>query len=378
MKDSKFNKEIFIAGSGTYLPGDPVPFESIDQVLGTLENAPEKIKKWMVNTSKIMQELLDVKYFHYAIDPVTREFTDDNVSMSVKAARKALESADMKPEDIDLICYGSPHQDQMPTASVRIQEELGIESCEELSIHANCTSAYKALYLGHQLIKNGNNRNVLIISSNIASSELRAEYYNQQKVDKESLFLRWFLCDGAGAVILTNNKNRSTGFELLHTYIESVGGKRPSLMFNLRPAYWLNPVKEYEEGLHHLKQSFRNSLSTDIFQEKDGSIFFNGFNRMIAKGVIDINNIRLFQVNLPSKHIVESVMDEFGKIGIPKSAFYSKLDELGYSGPPMALICLDKIVREEHLEQGDIVASFVTEVSKFMQAGYVVRWNGKD
>ncbi|NIQ80115.1 MAG: hypothetical protein GTN93_18905 [Anaerolineae bacterium] len=43
---------------------------------------------------------------------------------------------------------------------------------------------------------------------------------------------------------------------------------------------------------------------------------------------------------------------------------------MGYAGPPAALICLDKINREEELRKGDVVLSFVTEVSKFMQAGF--------
>jgi len=42
----------------------------------------------------------------------------------------------------------------------------------------------------------------------------------------------------------------------------------------------------------------------------------------------------------------------------------------------MALICLDRILREERVEPGRRVASFVTEVSKFMQAGYVAVRHG--
>ena len=366
-------KPVYIAGSGTFLPGDPVPFDEIDNVLGELGRAPKKIRKWIERTKPIMAELLDVKYFHYAIDPESREFTEDNVSMSVKAARSAIEHAGMKAGDIDLICYGSPHQDQMPTASVRIQEALGIEVCDELSIHANCTSAYKALYLAHELIKNGKNRCALVVSSNIASSELRAEYYNQEIVDRESLFLRWFLCDGAGALLLTDDETKSRGFEVETTYIESIGGKRPSMMFNYRPALWMNPAEEFEKGLHHLRQQFRGALSTEVFQEPGGSIFMNGFRRMIEKGAVPLDRIALFQVNLPARHIVESVMDECEKIGIDRSRFYTKLDEIGYCGPPMALICLDKIIREESLDRDDRVASFVTEVSKFMQAGYSIR-----
>jgi 3-oxoacyl-[acyl-carrier-protein] synthase-3 len=371
-------RPVYIAGSGTYLPGRPIPFDSIHEVLGELTEAPESIRRWMRRTHPVMKELLAVRSLHYAIDPVTREFSDDNVTMSVKAAREALAMAGIDPSGIDLICYGSAHQDQMPTASVLIQEALGIETCQELSIHANCTSAYKALHLAAELIRHGRNRNALVVSSGISSSELRAEYYNQELVDRESLFLRWFLSDGAGALVLTQDPAKSRGLEVEFTYIESIGGKRPSLMFNRRPAFWMNPKEEYEKGHHHLRQRFRNALSTAIFQEADGSIFLGGLRRMLAAGNIPAGRIRFFQVNLPARHIVESVLDECESLGIARSAFYTRLDELGYCGPPMALICLDRIIREEKLQKDDRVASFVTEVSKFMQAGYCLKATGHE
>jgi 3-oxoacyl-[acyl-carrier-protein] synthase III len=369
------SENVYITGSGTFLPGDPIPFERALEVLGELTEAPKRIRRWIERTTPVMAELLDVETLHYGIDPRTREFTEDTVTMAVKAARKALDAAGLTPEAVDLITYGSPHQDQMPTASVRIQEALGIEACDELSLHANCTSAYKALYCAHALIRSGTNRTALVISSNMASSELRAEYYNQQVVDKESLFLRWFLCDGAGAVVLSADRPSSAVYEMEHTYIESVGGRRPSLMFNERPAYWLNPKQEYERGLHHLRQRFRNELATGIFQEEGGSVFLKGLQRMLSRAGVSPDTIKLFQVNLPTRHIAESVMDELERLGLDRSRVYSKLNTLGYSGPPMALICLDHIVREERLSPGDRIASFVTEVSKFMQAGYVARYH---
>jgi len=367
-------KPVYCTGSGTYLPGEPIPFDDIEQYLGPLTEAPMKIQKWIRRTHPVMKELLGIKYLHYAIDPVTRAFTDDNITMSVKAVGKALEAAQIHAEDIDLICYGSPHQDQMPTASVRIQEALGIETWDELSIHANCTSSYKALYLAHELIRNGRNHNALVISSNLATSELRAEYYNQPLITKESLFLRWFLCDGAGAVVLSDNAGHSKGFRVEHTYIESIGGNRPSLMFNRRPAYWMNPKEEYEKGYHHLIQQFRNTLSTEVFQEKEGSIFIQGLKRMLSEGNIPVDTIRYLQLNFPTKHIAESVKEECNTLGIPSSTIYTKLEESGYTGPPMAFTCLDKIIREESFNPGDRIVSFVTEVSKFMQAGYVIRY----
>jgi 3-oxoacyl-[acyl-carrier-protein] synthase III len=369
-------KDVYIGGTGTYLPGPPIAFDEIEDVLGELTEAPPKIQKWIKRTHPIMKELLDIDTLYYAIDKESGEYVDDNISMSVKSGRKALEMAGVKAEEVELLCYGSAHQDQMPTPSARIQAELGIGYCQEFGVHSNCTSAYKALYLAHKMISSGEVENALVISSNVSSSELRSTYLNQEKLDKASLFLRWFLCDGAGAVFLTADKSKSSGFRLDSTFTESLAGTKPSLMFNHRPAYWMNPKEEYEEARHHLRQEFQNSLSTDIFQEEGGSVFFKGFKRMAEKEKLKPDDIACFQVNMPTKHIIESIMEEAWDWGMKEDVLYSKLDQLGYCGPPMVFISLDKIVREEKYEPDAKIVSFVTEVSYFLQAGYIATYEG--
>lgn len=365
-------QKVKITGSGTYLPGNKITIDEVDAVLGELADAPSKIQKWVSMTKGLLGQMLDVEYYHFAIDPVTREFKDDNISMSVKAAKKAMEAAGLKAGDIELITYGSPHQDQMPTATVRIQEELGIEQCAEISIHANCTSAYKALLLAHDMLQNGRYKTALVLSSNISSSELRAEYYNQTLITKEQVLLRYFLSDGAGALVLQAAEDEH-GLFLEHTFMESIGGKKPSAMFNNRPAYWMSPKEEYNLGYHHLSQLFNEKLRVH-FNEDDGSVFYKGLKRMIDLYALDVESIRFFQVNFPSKHISELVMEECEKLGIPKEKLYAKMSTMGYIGPPMALVSIDKIIREEKLNKGDTILSFVTEVSKFMQAGFLLRY----
>jgi 3-oxoacyl-[acyl-carrier-protein] synthase III len=371
----KITSEIFVklTGSGSFLPGNPININEVDYFLGELTEAPAKLKKWLQRMKGLMDEMLEVEYYHYAIDPVTREFTDDNISMSVKAALKALEKASLKATDIDLIVYGSAHQDQMPTASVRIQEALGIEQCGEISIHANCTSAYKALLVASDFIKSGRYKNALVISSSMSSSELRAEYYNQPLVKKEELFLRYFLSDGAGALVLQASDEKKNGLFVEHTYMESIGGKKPSAMLNKRPAYWMNPKKEFELGYHHLSQMFNDQLRTH-FHDEDGSVFLKGLKRMLDKYPIDLKELKYFQVNFPSKHISELIMDECKTLGIDRNTLYTKMASMGYAGPPMAFISIDKIISEEILNSNDLILSFVTEVSKFMQAGYALKY----
>jgi 3-oxoacyl-[acyl-carrier-protein] synthase III len=293
--------------------------------------------------------------------------------MAVKAALKAINMAGIRPGEIEFISYGSAHQHQMPTATVRIQEQLGIENCGEISVHANCTSAYKALMIAYEFIRSGRYTNALVLSSGISSSQLRAEYYNQQVVKKEELFLRYFLCDGAGALIIRKDNSGKEGLFIENVYTESPGGGKPSAMKDGRPAYWMNPREEYSEGRHHLAQMFQDELASN-FHEPGGSVFYNGLKRMLEKYPADLKKVRYFQVNFPSSHISEMVMDECENLGIRRDSLYTKISSLGYVGPPMVFICLDKIMREENLSDGDIILSFVTEVSKFMQAGFTLKY----
>ena len=362
-----------LTGSGTFLPGQPITIDHVDEYLGELTQAPQKIQSWLKRMKILMKEMLEVEHYYYAIDPISREFTEDNITMSVKAAQIALNDAGKLAEDVDLIVYASAHMHQMPTASVRIQEALGIEACAEFSIHSNCTSAYKAVLLANDLIKNGRYKNALLISSGISSSELRAEYYNQALVDKESLFLRYFLSDGAGALFFEASDENSNGLFLQHAYIESIGGKKPSAMNNGRPAYWMNPKDEFEQGRHHLKQLFQEELRHH-FHDADGTVFYKGLKRMVEKHEINLAKLRYFQINFPSKHISDLIIDECEQLGISRSTLYTKMASMGYAGPPMAYICLDKIKKEEPLLPGDLVLSFVTEVSKFMQGGFLLEY----
>jgi len=364
--------KVKITGTGQFLPGEPVPFEETDRYLGAITDAPPSVAKWLSRIKPLMKEMLDIGYYHYAIDPDTRKFTEDNVTMAVKAARQALDMARMKPADIQFIAYGSAHQHQMPTASVRIQEALGIEYCAEVSIHANCTSAYKALLIASDFIRSGRYDNALVVSSGMSSSELIAEYYNQPLLKKEELFLRYFLCDGAGALVLQKATDQK-GLFVENVFIESVGGKKPAAMLNNRPAYWQNPKEEFEKGDHHLAQMFNEQLRLH-FHDDDGSVFYKGLKRMIEKNAIDVSTLRFFQVNFPSKHIADMIIEECGQLGIKKDTLYTRMNDMGYVGPPMVFICLDKILREEKLAPNDLILSFVTEVSKFMQAGFSLRY----
>ncbi len=358
----------------SYLPGEPVAFDGINNYLGEFKLSP-KLSKWADRVQPVMKEILGFNYCYYAFDAETREFTDDNLTMSVKAAKAAIEKADCKIEDIDLLIWGGSYSQQMPPLSTRIQEELGIPICGELQIHANCTSVYKAIEMAHLLLKTGEYKHALVVSSNVASGSFVPEFYNQEVLTKEDIFLRWYLCDGAGAMVFSAEENREKkGFYLEATYMESAGGNKVSAMGNGYLPRLSNPKEDHELGRHHVRQIYLNEMNHYTVDDNGHTIFYNALNRMIEKNHMNFEGLKNFVVNMPSKFVREHIVNECIDLGIPKECFFSAIEDVGYAGPPAAVISIDRLLDCQKFKNDDLIVSFVMEVSKFMQAGFALRY----
>ncbi len=367
-------KYVKLIGTSSYLPGEPIKFEDINDYLGKFTNAPKKIQKWIDRIQPMMSEMLGIDYCHYAFNSETRTFDEDYLSLAVKASNIALKDAGIEAKDVDLLIYGGAYSHQMPPMSTRIQEELGIEICGEFHIHSNCTSVYKAIKLAHSLLKSGEYKNALVVSSNIASSCFVPEFYNQEKVTKEDIFLRWYLCDGAGAFILSSVDEKKDGFFLENTYVESAGGKKESAMGNSYPNHYNNPALDFENGTHHIRQIYLNKMRDFAFDDNDKTIFYNALKRMIDAQKLDLSSLKHFVVNMPSKAVCDHIMQECTELDIDINTFYSAIKDIGYTGPPAALVSIDTLLKDNYFKDGDLVLSFVMEVSKFMQAGFTLRY----
>jgi 3-oxoacyl-[acyl-carrier-protein] synthase III len=210
------------------------------------------------------------------------------------------------------------------------------------------------------------------VSAALTSSALRAEYFNQEAMTQEEAYLRWFLSDGAGAVVLESSDTKRDGVFVEATHIESYN--KPSVMGNVNPGYWINPKTTYEKKYHHLFQKMDQISNHVVNHDRQRTIFVDGVERMAAKNGIDLNGLRYYQINMPSKQTVDLILEESEKhLNISKDSLYTKISSMGYPGPPACLICLDKILREEELNPKDMILSYVLEVSKFMTAGFVMQ-----
>jgi 3-oxoacyl-[acyl-carrier-protein] synthase-3 len=371
MEKRMVGKNVYLAGIGSFSPGDPVPFDKIEDVLGRITDAPEKLLKRIDRMRPIMKEMLGVEYSHYALDPNTRQITETNVSMSVKAANKALEMANMNASQIDLIVYAGIFFDHMcPPTSVFVQEALNIPHCAEISIHSNCTAIYKALQVASDLIACGRYKNAIVVTSQLSSPFLQAEYFNQKVMTEEQVILRWFLSDGAGALVLSSNKPAKPCLKVLDTYLESVGVGLEPAMKMLIGASRSNVLEIYKNGWHHLTQDLKTvaKLAPELGRK--------GFRRMRGKCNFDPSKIKCFFLNIPTKHLMDTGVEIIKtELNNPDLYFYTKLSTRGYPGAPAIIIALDEYLHETSLNPGDLLVSFVTESSKWMHAGFILEYS---
>lgn len=362
-------RDVFIVGTGSYSPGAPIPFTEIESVLGKLDKLPPKLQAWVERMKPIMEGMLGVEYCHYALDPQTRQPTDSVVTMSAKSAHKALEMAGLKPTDCDLMIYAGISMEAFcPPTTVLIQEEMQIPKIAEYSIHSNCTSVYKAIQLATDQLAMGRYKTAVIMSSQLSSAFLRAEYYNQAVLDKSNILLRWFLSDGAGAIVLTSDPEiaqRAAKMKVNSTYIESIGlGLGPD-MYCLAGGSRLNLLDLYEKGTHHLTQNFEKVAKLSVELAKEAS------DTMMDRCGLTWPEVDYFIVNVPTKHIFDQVVEDTRRDkGVPNLRFFSKLATRGYPGPSAIIHALDDFVRDGIGKKGDIVASVVAESSKWMYGGF--------
>jgi 3-oxoacyl-[acyl-carrier-protein] synthase-3 len=124
-----------------------------------------------------------------------RHFVDDGVvtsDLGVEAARLAMESAGIVPEQLDLIVCASVTGDTpFPATAVWIQQKLGI-ACPAFDVNAACAGFSYALATASSMVESGTADTVLVLGAEVFSRIL-------DFTDRQTCVL---FGDGAGAAIL--------------------------------------------------------------------------------------------------------------------------------------------------------------------------------
>lgn len=370
-------KRVSIAGTGSFLPGDPVPNDRIDQVLGPLDGAPSRVQAFIQSVGKHMLAGSGVEYRHFAVNHQTHELTHSVASLGEEACRRALQDANLQPSDIEFLVLSSSNFDKTtPPTSVLLQERLGIESCAEMEIHSNCSGVGKAVMAAFDSLRTGRYKTALVVYPQLSSVYLRSGYMNVNALDKKPAMLRYILADGAGAVVMRTAES-TTGevpHEILGAYIESVGGNRPEGMAAGGGVHDMmgsdDQVRQmFTKGSHHLTQDFA-AVNRDA-----GRLLYDGTVRMVNKLGINPKQVDHCVFSIPTKQLYEDNVKRFMEFfSITQDQVKFRARNTGYCGGASMLLHLDEMARNGELKPGQLVVVHSVESSKWMTAGFVVKW----
>lgn len=364
-----------LLGTGSYLPGPAIPNERLEEVLGPLDRAPAKVRSFVETVGKKMLERGGIRARHLAIDPENGHLTHSFSSLAEVAARKALEMAGLEPNDIDLLIISCPSYDySTPPTSAILQESLGIQACAEMEIHSNCSGVGKGMQVAYDALMQGRYKTALVCYSQLSSVYLRSCYFHQEQMNKTHAALRWILADGAGAVVLEREQNGTNGHGVIDTFVESVGGgMSPGMTAGGGAADMMradHQVPEvYAEGSHHLWQDF------SAVNNHAAPLLLDGLVRLTGRLGIDPSSVDHYVVSIPTYKLYEDHIPAYlDRLGIERDQIKFRSADVGYVGGATILVHLDEMVRSGEILPGELVIAHAVESSKWMTAGFALRW----
>ena len=167
-----------ITGTGSFLP--PRRLTNADLVAELAAQGVESSDEWIV-------ERTGIRARHFA------DAGSASSDLGVQAARKAIEAAGVKPEEIDLIIVATSTPDMVfPSTATLLQHKLGIAGCPAFDVQAVCSGFIYAMTVADAMIQSGSASKALVIGSEVFSRILDFK-------DRTTCVL---FGDGAGAVVL--------------------------------------------------------------------------------------------------------------------------------------------------------------------------------
>src|SRR5919198_10594 len=191
-------KNAVITGWGYYAPTRVLTNADLEKIVDTSD-------EWITTRTGIKERRI-------ASDGETTS------SMSIRAARAALEKARLRAQDVQLVVVGTCSPDYLfPATACLVQSELGAVRAGAFDVEAACTSFVTALGIARGMISSGTVQNAVVIGAETLSRLLNFQ-------DRTTCVL---FGDGAGAVVMEAS-NASVGVEAV--VLHSEGSKGELLM----------------------------------------------------------------------------------------------------------------------------------------------------
>ena len=296
-----------IAGTGSYLPGQPV--SNSDLVARGIDTSDE----WVV-------ERTGIRARHLAEAGTTAS------DLAHQASLRAIEAAGVAVDEIDLIIVATSTPDFIfPSTATLLQSKLGIRnSGAAFDVQAVCSGFAYALSIAEKFIRSGSHSKALVVGAEIFSRILDWS-------DRGTCVL---FGDGAGAVILEASDKPG----ILASAIHADGSYNPILC-----------VPGSVAG---------GAVTGDTFLRMDGQAVFKFAVKVlgeVAGEVLGQAGISAAEVNwlIPHQANIRIIQATAKRLGIPMEQVVTTVAEHGNTSAASIPLALDLAIRDGRVRRGD-------------------------
>lgn len=303
-----------------------------------LERMVETSDEWIVTRTGIKER--------HVVGPA-----DNTTSLSVAAARQALDRAGLEPDDIDLIIVGTCTPDQfLVSQACLVQAELG-GNAGAFDLGAACSGFVYALTTGSQFIQNGTFKRVLVIG---ADTLTRFVDYT----DRTTCVL---FGDGAGAVVLeATDEPRG----LLSTVLGADGAGHKHLYIPGWGAFVPESAGIFPEYRPYLQMNGNEVFRFAVRVMGDAAA------EAVAKAGLQFSDIDMLIPHQANLRIIDAAAR---RLDLPRDKVWVNLDRYGNTSAATIPIALCEVEASGQLKEGDNLV-FVAFGGGLAWAAGVVRW----
>jgi 3-oxoacyl-[acyl-carrier-protein] synthase-3 len=255
-------------------------------------------------------------------------------SLALDASIKALQVANLRPTDIDLIiCSTSTPEHIFPATACLVQDRIGATKAGAFDLSAACSGFIYALNMAAQSIRSRAIQNALVIGS-----ETLSRFVNWQ--DRNTCIL---FGDGAGAFVLQASEMPGG---VLSAVMHSDGSGGDSLILPAGGSKQPTTEATLQAGKHYI--------------EMDGKEVFRFATRVMAQATIEtleLAGIDLDELNwiIPHQANIRIIEAAARGLKIPLDRFVINLDRYGNTSTASIPIAVVEAIEDGSLQPGDKV-----------------------
>jgi 3-oxoacyl-[acyl-carrier-protein] synthase-3 len=297
------------------------------RILGTGSYLPEKIltnqdlEKMVDTNDEWITKRVGIKERH-----VVTGSDDTTTTMATKAAKNALEAANVDPQDIDMIVIGTASPDYFfPSAACVVQNNLGIKNeCPSFDVNAACGGFIYAMSIADQYIRTGEMKKILLIGVDTLSTVT-------DWTDRGTCVL---FGDGAGAVVLGASNEPG----IIATKIQAAGEYGKLLYAN--SSLW----NKEDSGILRMEGKEVFKLAVKKLDEiVDQTLNKAGFKKSDIDWLIPHQaNIRIIQATAK-------------RLELPMERVYLTIEKHGNTSAASIPLALDEAIRKNVVKRGEIL-----------------------